>query len=192
MNSATPAPSYEMICHHAEQVMQFLNRIGLRVSVEPGANGFIPHVAVVDGGLHVDRAAPASGLLHEAGHLALVPTQFRHYLSGDLDAGVKRIFSELDSLNLGPDSKLERAMLQASDPEATAWAWAAGKAIGIPERMIIQDFEYSGSGGFIRSALAANSYVGINGMSHAGFCIPRKRPNQVEPVYPELAFWLQH
>ncbi|MGI0649473.1 hypothetical protein ACRCPS_31135 [Pseudomonas aeruginosa] len=171
--------------------MQFLQRIGLTVEVVPGAAGFIEHVEVFEGGLRVDPRAPASGLLHEAGHLAIVPTQFRHYLSGNLSKGMHRICEELDRMVLDPDDPLQRAVLQTGDPEATAWAWAAGKELGIPHELIIQSHEYSGDGPFIRSALAANSYLGINGMTHAGFCVRKANPYRPLPVYPKLAFWLQ-
>lgn len=183
--------SFDMFCPHAEAVMQFLHRIGLSVKTEAGSSGFIDHVAVVNGGLSVDPSAPASGLLHEAGHLAIVPAQFRSYLSGSLGAGMKKIFAELDQMGLEPDDPLQRAMIQTGDPEATAWAWAAGKAIGVPEDLIIQDSEYSGEGEEIRAALAANCYVGINGIAHAGYCVPRYNPYRPLPVYPLLAFWLQ-
>lgn len=171
--------------------MQFLRSIGLTVQIDEGASGFIEHVAIAEGGLRVDPRAPASGLLHEAGHLAIVPSRFRHYLSGNVREGVKRAFAELDQMELAPDDPLVRAMLQISDPEVTAWAWAAGKSIGIPEEHIIQDDEYQGEGGFIRVALASASYSGIHGLSHAGFCVPKETPYRPLPVYPSLAYWLQ-
>lgn len=183
--------TFGMLCPHAEAAMQFLSSIGLTVAVEEGAHGFIEHVAIADGGLRVDPRAPASGLLHEAGHLAIVPTQFRHYLSGNLREGMKRILAELEQMDLEPDSQLERAILQTGDAEATAWAWSVGKAIGIPDQLIIQTAEYNGEGAFIRASLAANSYLGINGLSHAGFCLTRSNPYRQLPVYPSLAFWLQ-
>lgn len=171
--------------------MYFIAGIGLHVEIVPGACGFIEGVRVVAGGLHVDQGARASGLLHEAGHLAIVPNAYRHYLNGDLDEGIGQIFDEVDALGLEHDEPLLRAMLQAGDSEATAWAWAAGKALCLPEEKIIQNDEYGGDGAFIRSALAANSYVGINGISHAGFCVMRANPYRNLPVYPGMAFWLQ-
>lgn len=180
-----------MLCPHAEEAMRFLQRIGLQVDVVPGAHGFIEHVAVLDGGLQVDPAAPVSGLLHEAGHLAVVPSRFRSYLSGDITAGMKRIMTEVEKLCLEPDSQLERAVIQSGDSEATAWAFAAGRSIGIPDDQIIMDDDYFGEGDFIRLALAMNSYLGIHGLSHAGFCVPRATKYRPLPVYPSLAFWLQ-
>ncbi|MDG1580995.1 hypothetical protein [Pseudomonas sp. GOM6] len=181
----------DMQCSHADKAVGFLREIGLSVDIVPGATGFIEHIAIVEGGLQVDPRAPASGLLHEAGHLATIPTRFRGYMSGSLGAGMKRAFEELDQMGLEPDDPLARAMVQCSDPEATAWAWAAGKALDIPDEKIVQDHEYEGTGAWIRKCLAARSYLGINGMSHAGFCVLRATPYRPLPVYPELAFWLQ-
>ncbi len=192
MSQAFADRTYGMQCPHAERAMQFLSEIGITVQSVPGASGFIEHVEVVNGGLHVDPRAPASGLLHEAGHLAIVPTEFRHLLGGNLDAGMKKIFEHLESMELEPDSHLQRAMLQTGDAEATAWAFAAGRAIGLPDNLIIQDDEYGAEGRFIRNSLAAGAYLGINGIAHAGFCVLRATPYRPLPVYPTLAYWLQH
>lgn len=183
--------SFGMVCPHAERVVQFLLNVGLEVRLSPSARGFIDGVAIVDGALLVDSRARASGLLHEAGHLAIIPNRFRSYLSGNISSGIKRIFSELDALQLSPDDHLERALINTGDPEATAWAWAVGKQLNIPEDLIIQDDEYEGGGEWVRSALAANCYIGINGLSHAGFCVVRHNPYLPCPVYPDLAYWLQ-
>ena len=32
----------------------------------------------------------------------------------------------------------------------------------------------------------------INGIAHAGFCVRRATPYRPLPVYPTLAYWLQH
>ncbi|MFL1449222.1 hypothetical protein ACI77O_12575 [Pseudomonas tritici] len=93
---------------------------------------------------------------------------------------------------LEPDDALVRAMIQAGETEATAWAFAAGRAVGLPDELIIQDCEYGGEGQHVRNALSASSYLGINGIQHAGFCVTRPNPYRRLPVYPALAFWLQH
>lgn len=172
------------------RVIDFLRSIGLEVQIMPGATGFVPGCRIVAGALHVDASCEASAILHEAGHLAAVPGRFRSYMSDDLSAGMKRMFEELALMNLGPDDPLERAAIQCSDPEATAWAFAAGLAIGLAPEDIVQDAEYDGSGAEIRSMLLANQYVGINGLAHAGMC---KRGIWVakELRYPHMEHWLQ-
>lgn len=180
-----------MRARYAEMVVSFLRSIGLTVKVVPGAKGFIDKIALVDGTIHVDPDCRASALLHEAGHLAIVPSQFRHLLNGNMYVGTKQMFKELQQMNLEPDSPLELAMMQIGDTEATSWAWAAGKHLGIPDKMIIQNDEYEGDGSILRMQLNARSYLGINGMAQAGFCNVRANPYRPRPVYPELAFWLQ-
>nr|WP_272955712.1 hypothetical protein [Pseudomonas aeruginosa] len=181
----------EMLCQFAERALSFLRDIGLSVEVVPGAAGFIDHVRIKDGGLQIDPRCPASGLLHEAGHLAVVPKRYRHWMSGNLYASFNRMLKDPEFLAQEPDSPLYRAVIQATDPEVTAWAWAAGRFLGIPSEVIIQNDEYDGSGRNIRILLQANSYIGINGLSHGGFCVRRKTPYRALPQYPELAFWLQ-
>lgn len=77
--------------------------------------------------------------------------------------------------------------MQCSDPEATAWAWAAGVHLGLPPEAVIMDHEYDGEGEGIRLALQLKCYLGINGLTHAGICSnPR-----VDGGYPVLRSWLQ-
>lgn len=190
VNAVSPS---SMICPHAEKVCGFVAGIGLPIQIVHGAVGFIEHVRVVDGGLHIDPRASASSILHEAGHLAVMPACYRHYLTGDVGEGIQRMFQEMDELVIAPDSPLMRAALQAGDPEATAWAFAAGVSLGLPIEVIILDHEYGGEGEAIRIALSAKCYLGIHGIAQAGFCVVRANPysQHATPVYPELAYWLQ-
>src|SRR3546814_2335746 len=70
--------------------------------------------------------------------------------------------------DLSPDAPEMRAIMQAGETEATAWAFAAGRAIGLPDHVIIEDQDYDGEGEGIRFGLALNAYVGINGMVRGG------------------------
>lgn len=174
-------------------VASFLTAIGLPWRWHQGANGFCPGIDIVDGVLLIAPDARASAVLHEAGHLATLPGEFRPYAQRDV-SGVQRLVCEHVDFAQDPDGELQRAALQCSDPEATAWAWAAGQHLGLPPRSIIQDDEYDGDGAFVRIQLATRGYLGINGLAHAGFCAPR--PNAYAkarglPAFPELRFWLQ-
>lgn len=172
------------------KVITFLRTIGLSVHVREGARGFIDGVRIENGGLIVDPSCRLSGLLHEAGHLACVPGRFRGYMSDDLALGMHRMMTELNQLELEPDHPLERAAIQCSDTEATAWAWAAGIAIGLKSEQIIMDDEYGSDGASIRFMLQANQYVGINGLANAGMC-KRGAWVTLDARYPKLTTWLQ-
>lgn len=191
MHGKRPWRTAEMLCPHAQTVIHFLTDIGLKVYTQPGAEGFVLHVSIIEGALNVDPRASASNLLHEAGHLAVCPTRYRHYLSGDLELGFEKAFCEVDEMNLDPQDALIRNLLQAGETEATAWAWAAGLASGIPEELIIQDKDYDGAGAEIRLMLSMKAYCGINGLSNAGFCHTRAWPGNTGSEFPSLNFWLQ-
>lgn len=181
---------YGMDCPHAERVVCFLSKIGLNVEVVHGAEGFLNGVKIVKGGLHIDPGASVSSLLHEAGHLAIVPQQYRCYLDGNIMEGLSRALTEMEENGQVGDDPLVCKMLQTGDTEATAWAWAAGIALNLPGELVIQDQDYGNEGAGVRLGLSMSSYVGINGMAHAGFCCPRVSLKGL-PVYPKLAFWLQ-
>jgi len=168
-----------------------LNAIGLPTYVEPGVTGFCPGIQIREGKLYVDPSARVSGLLHEAGHLSCFPARFRHYVSDNIAAGRRRMFAEADDGN--PDSPLYRALLQCSDPEATAWAYAFGTHLGFSPETIILDSEYAGNGEHVRTSLVARCYAGINGLAAAGFCAVNAMSGRARklPVFPQLGFWLQ-
>ncbi|EPJ7982273.1 hypothetical protein L4Z68_001280 [Pseudomonas aeruginosa] len=180
-----------MNCPLAERVRLFLIEIGLPVAIAPGASGFVEHSEFYQGTLRVDPQCRASSLLHEAGHLAVIPGRYRHMVTGSLGQSIRAILADPIFETLPPDDPLMRAMIQTSDPEVTAWAWAAGTHLQIPPKMIIMDDEYSGEGKLLRMQLKAMAYIGINGLSHGGFCQRRANPYSSLPVYPALAFWLQ-
>jgi hypothetical protein len=104
--------------------------------------------------------------------------------------GLQRMFKEMQGIVLPPDHPLDRAVGQCGDKEATAWAYAAGLAVGLDPADIILDSEYEGSGDEIRMMLSMSQYAGINGLAFAGMC---KRGRHVVPEerYPAMQCWLQ-
>jgi hypothetical protein len=187
-NQSTEA---KLDCPLAQKVMDFLNEAGLPVSVVPGATGFVKNIALVEGKVQVDPKCLPSVLLHEAGHLAVIPSRYRHLMTGNLYASMRQIFADPEIDLMNPDDPVSRALLQCGDSEVTAWAWAVGKHLGIHEDQIILDDQYQEGGDFVRMQLQTRGYIGMNGLSHGGFCVVRANPYRPLPVYPELAFWLQ-
>lgn len=110
-------------------------------------------------------------------------------MDGNQYAGQREMLRCIDEKGLHPDAPLYRAVIQCSDPEATAWAWAAGVSLGLPDREIIRDDECDGEGADIGLALQMNAYIGIHGLAHAGICAIRKRGDQA--AWPQLNFWTQ-
>lgn len=182
--------------HWAGQAVSFLRALGLSVVEVPGVSGFLPHVAVVNGALHVDVLNVLPGdLLHEAGHLALMPSRYRSKAHGQLGAAFKAMLSHLDEhpdgLSSYPECRCCRAVLQASDPEATAWQYAAACAIGLPDDLLFPANAFGGTAHEVLFALNQNTYLGIHGLRAAQWTAVSARTARGLPVFPELAFWLQ-
>ena len=165
-----------------QNLLSFLRSNGIVVhEVETlPESGFLESILLKNGEMYIKPEAKISSILHEAGHLAIIPSQFRHFASGDLH-GLQSMFDALENEPL--DSPLMRAALQCGDTEATAWAYAVGVHLGIPEKLIIQSDEYDGTGDEIRAMLSIGAYLGIHGLQYAGMCTKRE--------YPSLIRWVQ-
>jgi hypothetical protein len=173
-----------------DTVVRFLQEIGLEVVRCSEARGFLKHIKIDRGVLYIDAHATAPNLLHEAGHLAVIPATHRPSVGANLEAALAKMLASLDWSD--PESPECRVAMYCGESEATAWAWAAGVHLGLAPKDIIADEDYDNTGDQMRLALAHDAYLGINGLCHAGFCgqgaLGRRRG---QPIYPKLAFWLQ-
>ena len=73
--------------------------------------------------------------MHECGHLALIPSKYKNVFSGNLYSGFANYLSQPTEI----DSIQYYLMQAADDSGATAWAWAAGTFLNIPEVEIIEN-----------------------------------------------------
>ena len=156
----------------AAHIMAFLRAIGLVVEEAPLAAGsFLPGVRVVRGGLCVDMTTLRwpGDLLHEAGHLAVVPAALRV----DMD-------DALEDLPSVP---------QGGEIEATAWAWAALCHLGLPSDVLFHDGGYRGHAAGLRRNFEWGVYLGVTGLVAADMT---DSPNAVNGMpYPRMRRWLR-
>src|SRR5471032_920746 len=81
-----------------------LNAIGIETVFVKEATGFLQNIRIVNGTLHVSPACDASDVLHEAGHLAIIPRRYRAQANDDLDVLTKFMLDDLDRYeDEGPD-----------------------------------------------------------------------------------------
>lgn len=190
-----------------ERSIKFLREVGLVVRKAPKGtlgDAFLPGIKIVDGELHVDtQRAAVTDILHDAGHLATIPTYFRFKANGDLSGVQKEMIAYLDShmndLATYPECEFSRALLQCGETEAIAWQYAASQAIGLPDELLFppqtaKEIKENGSWEDTLEGLKRNDYLGINGLQCAGWT--QVRPNRYMadkgiPVYPKLAYWLK-
>lgn len=179
-----------VVASHLTKTIAFLSDIGIPMIADEKAGGFVEHVLIANGALryHPIKAQP-SNLLHEAGHLAVVPERFRHLAYNDMDDLFEIILEDYGrrhaaDVDFDHDAIENRAVMQCSETEATAWAFAAGRAIGLPDEVTILDDEYDNEGASVRLQLQCSAYLGINGLVAGQMC-------QKVSTYPTLTRWLQ-
>ncbi len=170
-----------------DRIAAELSVVGIEAIETDEATGFLEGVRIDEGRLLYGRDASPSNLLHEAGHLACLPPAFRGEASDDL-SGTFRAMGQCLKARMestgNPDDPLIRAILQCSDPEATAWAYAFSVRVGMPPDLAILDDEYGGDGAIVRMQVSSGAYLGVNGLRAAGM-IGSVRS------YPRLDKWLQ-
>jgi hypothetical protein len=174
-----------------ERLIAFLSEIGIDVIVGSDTNGgFLDTCKIEKGHLIASPNTPISDILHEAGHLAILPEIYRTKVTGDSDEVIREIHKSI-FLAHGEDHPFPRAIVNSSDQAATAWAWAAGRHLGIAPEKIIQDSDYDNSGHDMRIMLSTGMYAGIHSLAHAGFCQTKRNPYVNEgAVWPELNYWV--
>lgn len=156
-------------------LIAFLRGIGLVVYEQPlGGDSFLPGLRVRNGELLVDRDALTwpGDLLHEAGHLAVLPPDRRGASSDALE--------ELDEVAL------------AGEAEATAWAWAALVHLGLRPDLLFHDAGYHGRSARLIATFSAGVYPGCHGLVMAGLTLTGADAQVAGvPPYPHMIRWLR-
>jgi len=151
------------------RILPFLQSIGLEVVIAAVPAGtLLPGIAIRRGVLHCDPHCLTwpGDLLHEAGHLAVTPAALRTAVDGD-------------ALSDAP---------HAGEAEATAWAYAATRALGLDPSVLFHAGGYHGKGGQLAFTYAGGCYPGAGGLIAADMCDP---PNAPAGGYPHMRRWLR-
>jgi len=151
-------------------IVTFLTSIG--ISARPGAvpeDTFLPGIAVVSGELVYDRARIVSpgDLLHEAGHLAIMPPHKRRVAGGRLDA------------TLGDEMM------------AIAWSYAAALHAGVDPAVVFHDDGYHGASAWFLELFAHGPGVAIPTLQWAGMTYDAAHADARSCApYPAMRAWL--
>jgi hypothetical protein len=158
-----------------ETIVAFLRDVGIRVREgSVGDDAFLPGLVVERGEIIFDAAKLTwpGDLLHEAGHIAVTPPAQRCHLPESL-AG-----HPIDA--------------QGGEVEATAWAYAASVALGLPPEVLFHEGGYHGKSAGLVMTYAMGVYPGCRGLAEAGMTLLGDRAGQcgVTP-YPHMVKWLR-
>jgi hypothetical protein len=180
-----------------ERVVTWLALKGIEVEFtdQEHPDSFVPGVWLDRGKLIVNHErAHVGDVLHEAGHLACIPSKFRELtepgslMTPKLEAAVKEYCDTHPFMDAEmQEDPVWRAIMQMGDCEATAWAYAASKYLELSPEILFSEREYGempydGEGPDIWKSLDMNSYFGINGLQAGGFCSVR--------TFPQMTRWL--
>ena len=158
-----------------DKCIEFLNRIGISIrQVKLQTDSFLPGLSIEQGCILIDRDALTfpGDILHEAGHIAVVPAAERPLLNAD--------------------SIKTRKSREAEEMMAIAWSYAACIHIEVDPYFVFHDDGYKGGGSYIADNFKEKKYFGLPMLQWIGLTADEKNAPalQVEP-YPHMIKWLR-
>jgi hypothetical protein len=132
------------------KVLEFLSSIGITCTdttftTEMHEQAFFYGIATVNGNILVDFDRALSGealigdLLHEAGHIATIPSRFRPYLNQrDID-DINWLLEDLPEDIIPTDDELNALLYCGDDLAAQGWSYAAAVHLGIRPSIVFND-----------------------------------------------------
>lgn len=116
-----------------DPIVAFLRGIGFGVEYGAGAHGgFLPGVNIHGGVIHVDpdTLVGSGDVLHEAGHIAVVPRRFRSRLNSDLQADTEALMAAETAEGRPGNPQLALA-IHHGEFMAQAWSYAVSLHLGV-------------------------------------------------------------
>lgn len=158
-----------------EKCIIFLNEIGIKTLFKPIAPGsFLPGLSIENGMILIDleKLAYPGDILHEAGHIAVVPAAERH---------------ELNAENIE-----NRTQREAEEMMAIAWSYAAAVHLGLDPHFVFHDHGYRGGGSNIAENFMQKKYFGLPMLQWIGLTKDEKNAAalHIDP-YPHMIKWLR-
>ncbi|GAB3836563.1 hypothetical protein [Hymenobacter jeollabukensis] len=151
-----------------DQLLDFVRRTGLPVREAPVlADSFLPGLRIDNGGLVVDRRRLLypGDILHEAGHLAVVPAAVRATLGANI-ADYRT-----------PDEA------QGDEIVAQLWSYAAAVALGLSPAVVFHADGYHGHSEWFTSNYQRGQYPGLPLLVWMGLT--------TADAFPRMTRWLR-
>ena len=158
-----------------DKISDFLNSIGIEVvSANLSDECFLPGIVVENGRLLVDetKLEYPGDLLHEAGHLALAPSEVRPHLSGEV---------------IIPNENMDLMEIQV-----TAWAYAATVHLGLEPNILFHQGGYKGRSESLIFTFSMGVYPGANGLENFGMTATGENARKLDVApYPNMLKWVR-
>lgn len=153
----------------------FLENIGITTKYESFTeDGLLPGLKIENGTIliDIDKLLYPGDILHEAGHIAVVPANERQTLSNETI-----------------DSRKDNA---AEEMMAIAWSFAACLHLQLDTSFVFHENGYKGSASHIAENFKQGHYFGVPMLQWVGMALERKKEDTPDlPVYPAMLKWMR-
>lgn len=163
--------------HHTSTIIDFIRQIGIEVEVAViEEETFLPGILIKEGKLLVDRdkLLYPGDLLHEAGHLAVMPGRDRQVSAG----------------NIGEEQEYNKAA--SEEMMAIAWSYAALTHLKLPPEVVFHPNGYKGSSAWLIEQYTGGKYIALPTLQWIGLCYDEQRAVEMNtPPFPHMVKWLR-
>lgn len=149
-----------------EASVQFIKSLGINVNFKPlNPAQILPGISIEQGAIFIDEKQLLfpGDVLHEAGHIAVVPLAERHTLNKE-------------TIGKRTDAPAEEMM-------AIAWSYAACIHLQLPPEFVLHDDGYKGGGSAICENFKNGQYFGVPMLQYRGMC-------SADKPFPYMKNWL--
>lgn len=156
-----------------DKITLFLTCIGLSVKYQTlDDTTFLPGIYVANGVIQIDKEKLLypGDLLHEAGHLALLPPAERLQITG----------------NIEPDENKQNSM----EMGVICWSWAALVHLQLDPKIVFHDNGYRGASDYYIQMYSTGQYIGLPLLQWAGLCKHQTDSSDLPP-FPHMVKWLR-
>jgi len=159
----------------ADKLIDFVKSIGLTVQLQTIEEPtFLPGLVIKQGGLVIDKdkLLYPGDILHEAGHLAVMPPEIREAMDGDLDTA--------------KDFELGGELM------AIPWSYAACLYLELEPQLVFHKNGYKSGGESIIANFSQGQYFGVPMLQWIGLCYePHKAKEYNAEGFPKMLKWLR-
>jgi len=156
-------------------ICSFIEEIGIRVQYRTLERPtFLPGIEIGAECIYIDlkKMLHPGDLLHEAGHLAVTPSERRWT---DPDSAEPRSF---------PD--------QGEEIAAVLWSYAAATHLALPLKSVFHDGGYKGDADWLIDCFQAGQYIGLPLLEWMGLTLGEARAREAQkPAFPAMLCWVR-
>jgi hypothetical protein len=158
-----------------KRATDFIESIGIKVYYQSlEGDTFLPGLSIDKGCIYIDsdKLKHPGDILHEAGHIAVVPA-------------IERVELSADTIGSRKENAAEEMM-------AIAWSYAACKHLNIDPYFVFHETGYDNGGHHIADQFNQGHYFGVPMLQYVGMTAEVRMAERLNlPAYPVMSKWLR-